>query len=412
MKFDNPFARSQFPQLSDDPDFVFCANAGGSYVAQQVHEIFEHYNHHMRVQPYSGYSPSMEAGESMDRARMLWSEALDISPSELTFGPSTSMNTYVLAQAIGPTLQPGDQIVVTNQDHEANRGVWLRMAKQREIEVKHWNIEPDSGLLDPEALRSLLTDKTRWVFFTHCSNLVGTINPVQKYAKIIKDSSPARVFIDAVSYAPHYIPAPKTLEVDGYAFSLYKVFGPHQGIMYLERQTAETLEAQCHDFNRGAFEKHFNPAGPLHSEVAACAGVLDYFEVLHEHHFGRSQRSLRSKMDQMHRLTQIHETQLTHAILECLKQFPDVRVLGKRHAQENDRVSTIAFRHIHRPSAQISADLQKLGIGCEHGSFYAYHLVKDLNIDPRDGFVRMSLVHYTSEQETHKIIQSLEAVLS
>ena len=103
----------------------------------------------------------------MDRAHSLWSEALDVSPDELTFGPSTSMNTYVLAQAIGPTLKSGDQIIVTSPDHESNRGVWLRMAKQREIEVRHWNVEPELGLLDGRSLENLLTEKTRWVFFTH-----------------------------------------------------------------------------------------------------------------------------------------------------------------------------------------------------------------------------------------------------
>ncbi len=411
MDFDVNFARSQFPQLSDEPDFVFCANAGGSHVAQQVHQVFETYNRHMRVQPYSGYSLSREAGEAMDRSRMLWAEALDISPDELTFGPSTSLNTYVLAQAIGPTLKPDDQIIVTNQDHESNRGVWLRMAAQRGIEVRHWNVEPEFGLLEGKTLKNLLTEKTRWVFFTHCSNLVGTINPVQEYAQMIRNSCEARIFVDAVSYAPHHIPSPGSLGVDGYAFSLYKVFGPHQGILYLNRETAETLEAQCHDFNTGILAKHFNPAGPLHAEVAASGGVLDYFDALHEHHYGQSCQNFREKLDDLHKLTSLHEAHLVRTVLECLTQFPDIHILGKHNAEDGDRVSTIAFRHKRRLSSEICADLQNLGIGCEYGSFYAYHLVADLGIDPEDGFVRISLVHYNSQEDLNRTVSALQQVL-
>ena len=411
MELDTVFTRSQFPQLSDNSDFVFCANAGGSHVARQVGEIFDRYNHHLRVQPYSGYSPSIEAGQAMDRALDGWSEALDVSRDELTIGPSTSMNTYVLAQAIGPDLHPGDQIIITNQDHESNRGVWLRMARQRGVEVRQWKVEPDSGLLDPEALKLLLTDRTRWVFVTHCSNLVGTVNPVEEYAEMIRACSPARVFVDGVSYAPHHVVAPKDLNVDGYAFSLYKVFGPHQGILYLDRRIADTLDPQCHDFNREFADKWFNAAGPLHAEVAACAGVLDYFDDLHRHHFGESGRNLREKIDALHSLTRPHEDALTSSLLECLAGIPEVRILGKPDTRGGDRVSTIAFRHIHRRSADICSALQNRGIGCEHGNFYAYRLVQDLDVDPEDGFVRISLVHYTSVEETGRIIGAIGEVL-
>ncbi|MCY4052062.1 MAG: aminotransferase class V-fold PLP-dependent enzyme [Gammaproteobacteria bacterium] len=411
MDFDINFARSQFLQLTGDPDCVFCSNAGGSYVANQVHQVFENYNRHMRVQPYSGYSPSREAGEAMDRARALWAEALDISSDELTFGPSTSMNTYVLAQAIGPTLRSGDEVIVTNQDHESNRGVWLRMARQRGVKIRHWNVEPEFGLLEAKSLKKLLTDRTRWVFFPHCSNLVGTINPVQEYVKIIHNSSNARVFVDAVSYAPHYIHSPRSLGVDGYAFSLYKVFGPHQGILYLNHQTAESIEAQCHDFNVGAISKHFNPAGPLHAEVAATAGVLDYFCALHEQHFGQSDQNLREKLDDLHQLTTTHETRLTQSILDCLTEFREVWVLGKQDVKAADRVSTVAFKHKQRSSSDICSELQHHGIGCESGNFYAYHLVEDLGVEPEDGFVRISLVHYNSQEEINKIVSALQRVL-
>ncbi len=236
MKLDIDFVRAQFDQIHDDPDFVFASNAGGSYVSNQANRVLEHYNHHTRVQPYSHYPSSEQAGEAMDRAHIGWAQALDIDATELTIGPSTSINTYVMAQAMGDGWQAGDEIVVTNQDHEANSGVWRRKAEEKGVTIRQWEVEQDSGLLDVDRLTPLLGDKTRAVFFTHCSNIVGTVNPVAEICKTVKSASPARVFVDAVAYAPHHIADLKALGVDGYAFSLYKVFGPHQGLMYVNAE--------------------------------------------------------------------------------------------------------------------------------------------------------------------------------
>ena len=178
MKLDIDFVRSQFDQLGDDPEFVFASNAGGSYVCKQANQVLEHYNHHTRVQPYSRYASSAAAGEAMDRAHNGWAEALNISPSELTIGPSTSINTYVMAQAIGDLWQAGDEIIVTNQDHEANSGVWRRKALEKGVTIRQWEVDAETGLLDIETLFPLLRDNTRWVFLPHCSNIIGTVNPV------------------------------------------------------------------------------------------------------------------------------------------------------------------------------------------------------------------------------------------
>ncbi len=251
MKLDIDFVRAQFDQLNDDPDFVFAANAGGSYVSNQVNRVMGHFNHHTRIQPYSRFTPSAQAGEAMDRAHSGWAQALNIAPGELTVGPSTSMNTYVMAQAIGEQWKPGDEIIVTNQDHEANSGVWRRKAQEKGVTIRQWEVEPDSGLLTLDSLIPLLRDNTRWVFFTHCSNVVGTVNPVAPITKAIKANSNARVFIDAVAYAPHHISDLKALGVDGYAFSLYKVFGPHQSLLYVNSDIHDELTSQAHYFKSG-----------------------------------------------------------------------------------------------------------------------------------------------------------------
>jgi len=412
MPLDIDFVRQQFIQLNDEPDFVFASNAGGSYVCNQVHKLLEHYNRHTRVQPYSRYKTSSEAGEAMDRAKQDWAAALNIDLSELTIGPSTSMNTYVMSQAIGDRWQNGDEIVVTNQDHEANSGVWRRKANEKGVTIREWKVDPDSGLLDVDGLIPLLNDKTRWVFFSHCSNVVGTANPVESITKTIKTHSAARVFVDAVAYAPHHISDLKALGIDGYAFSLYKVFGPHQGIMYINQSIREELVSQAHYFLNGDPGKDFNPAGPQHAQVAACAGVLDYFKLLHSHHFDDSNIDMSRKLADIHGLIQQYENQLAAPILEFLDSHADVRLIGKTTANENDRAPTIAFKPLKQSSQELAHRLQDGGIGTENGNFYAHRLVSDLGIDPEDGVVRISLVHYNTAEDVSKILTELDRALN
>jgi len=412
MPLDIDFVRQQFIQLNDEPDFVFASNAGGSYVCNQVHELLEHYNRHTRVQPYSRYKTSSEAGEAMDRAKQDWAAALNIDLSELTIGPSTSMNTYVMSQAIGDRWQNGDEIVVTNQDHEANNGVWRRKANEKGATIREWKVDPDSGLLDVDGLIPLLNDKTRWVFFIYCSNVVGTANPVESITKTIKTHSAARVFVDAVAYAPHHISDLKALGIDGYAFSLYKVFGPHQGIMYINQSIREELVSQAHYFLNGDPGKDFNPAGPQHAQVAACAGVLDYFKLLHSHHFDDSNIDMSRKLADIHGLIQQYENQLAAPILEFLDSHADVRLIGKTTANENDRAPTIAFKPLKQSSQELAHRLQDGGIGTENGNFYAHRLVSDLGIDPEDGVVRISLVHYNTAEDVSKILTELDRALN
>ena len=413
MKLDIDYVRAQFTQLGDDSEtgFVFASNAGGSYVCNPVNDLLEHYNRHTRVQPYSRYPSSTAAGEAMDRARSVWSEALNIAPDELTFGPSTSINTYVLAQAAGEVWQPGDEIVVTNQDHEANSGAWRRKALEKGVTIRQWEVDPETGLLDIKNLYPLLDRNTRWVFFSHCSNVVGTVNPVVEIVEAIRTGSPARIGVDAVAYAPHHVSDLKALGVDAYFFSLYKVFGPHQGLMYVNAGIRDDLTSQAHYFNAGMPEKDFNPAGPQHAQVAACAGVIDYFDALHEHHFGAGKGNANQRLQELHALILEHENSLAAALLEFLADHPGVRVIGKPHTRDNDRAPTIAFRPLERSAAEVTARLQDAGIGTEHGSFYAHRLVSDLGIDPDDGVVRLSLVHYTHPDEVERILAALEQAL-
>ena len=142
----------------------------------------------------------------MDQAYARWADRLNVDVNELTIGPSTSINTYVLAQAFAATLSAGDEVIVTNQDHEANGGAWRKMADHVGATLKEWRVDPETGLLDAALLRQLLTPNTRLVTLPHCSNIVAHKNPIADWVQHIKAIAPnAFVVVDGVSHAPHEI---------------------------------------------------------------------------------------------------------------------------------------------------------------------------------------------------------------
>ena len=186
MKLDVDFVRAQFPAFAE-PSLAgqaFFENAGGSYTCAPVLDRLTRFYRQRKVQPFGPYEASRLGGAEMDEARLRLAAMLGVAVDEVSFGPSTTQNTYVLAQAFARHLSPGDAIVVTNQDHEANSGPWRRLADAG-IEVREWQVDPDSGHLDPAKLEQLLDDHVKLVCFPHCSNVVGEINDAAIYRLVV-----------------------------------------------------------------------------------------------------------------------------------------------------------------------------------------------------------------------------------
>ncbi len=202
-RFDVEFARRQFPAFShpETSRWAFFENAGGSYAAKPVIDRLHHFMTATKLQPYGWSAPSREAGAAMDRSYALLAEAVQAEPEEVNLGPSTSINTYVLAQSFRELLRAGDEVIVTNQDHEANVGVWRRLSgNDTGIVVKEWGIDRDTGLLDEEHLEDLLSDRTKLVCVSHCSNIVGAINDIPAIARRVHDTG-GMLAVDGVSFA-------------------------------------------------------------------------------------------------------------------------------------------------------------------------------------------------------------------
>ncbi|MBS0385550.1 MAG: aminotransferase class V-fold PLP-dependent enzyme, partial [Proteobacteria bacterium] len=384
---------------------AFFENAGGSYPCRFVTERLARFYRERKVQPYMAYEASRLGGEEMDEARARLAAILGVETDEVSFGPSTTQNTYVLAQAFGQWLKPGDAIIVTNQDHEANSGPWRRLA-DRGVEVREWKLDRDSGHLPIEGLEALLDERVKLVCFPHASNIVAEINPV---AEIVALAHAAGAFacVDGVAYAPHGFPNIGKLGADIYLFSAYKTYGPHQGVMVIRRALGEALPNQGHYFNGDVLYKRFTPAGPDHAQVAACAGIADYVDALAAHH-GKASLAPAARAAFAHDLMRAHETALLQPLLDYLSEKNSVRLLGPRRAEA--RAPTVAMV-AREPGADIAAKLAPMGIMTSGGHFYGVRCLEGQGVDTEHGALRVSFVHYTSKDEVAKLIGALEDVL-
>ena len=398
--------RAQFPAFAE-PSLkgqAFFENAGGSYTSRAVLDKLDHYYRAIKVQPYGFYPASREAGEAMDLSFERMAQALNVSADWIHFGSSASANTYVLGKAFGEWLKPGDAVIVTNQDHEANTGTWRKLARMG-AEIREWAVDPETGRLSLDDLDRLLDSKVRLVAAPHCSNVAGEINPVAEIAARAKAVG-AVTAIDGVSYAPHGLPDLAALGADIYFFSAYKVYGPHQGIMAVRPELALSLPNQGHFFNEGKPRYRLTPAGPDHAQIAASSGIADYLETVAE--IAGNAVEGATPFRRAHAAMRAQEIALATPLLDYLRRKNSVRIIGPDDPAL--RAPTIAVA-LAEPGPAIAARLARHGIMAGGGHFYAWRLLEAVGIDPNHGVLRLSFVHYTSPEEINQLITALDAEL-
>lgn len=404
-KLDLEFVRAQFPAFSE-PSLegqAFFENAGGSYACKPVIDRLNIYYRQTKVQPYHLHPVAQRAGELMDQSHQRLADYLNVSSDEVHIGPSTSQNTYVLAQAFAQWLRPGDELIVTNQDHEANIGVWRRLERGGVV-IKEWSVDAQTGELSLEDLDTLLTEKTRLLAFGHCSNIVAHLNPVAQICVKAREKGVVTV-VDGVSYAGHGYPDVNGLGADIYLFSLYKTYGPHQGVMVIRRAIAEQLGNQAHYFNVAHKRKWFVPAGPDHAQVAAAQGVLDYFDALHAHHFTDTATHT-EKAANVRALLHASEQPLLAQLLDFVDHHARLRLVGPLDSAH--RAATVSLLHREQSPQTLAQSLVSQGVQCGAGHFYAVRLLEAMGINPDSGVLRLSFVHYTSADEMNQLLSALD----
>lgn len=404
------YVRQQFPALAGE--WVFLDNAGGSQTLRQVVDRISEYLLTSDVQLGASYAVSQLAGERVLRARESVATLINAADStEVVMGGSTSLLLRILSLCLSRGWQPGDEVIVTNTDHEANVSPWTDLQRQG-IVVKTWRLRTDTLELHLDDLAALLTPRTRLVALVHASNILGTINPIRAIADRVHASG-AMICVDGVGYAAHRLIDVQALDVDFYAFSFYKAYGPHYAALYGKRDHLLSMPGINHYFIDGPDIPYKFQPGNVNFELSyGMLGLCDYLSDLAKLHDATAiEQSLRQRMIRAFELISAHETVIGDRLLRYLKTKPHVRIIGSPDADQTQRVSTISFVVDGIDSATIPPQVDPHRIGIRYGDFYAKRLIADLGLIEQNGVVRVSMVHYNTLAEIDRLIDCLEQIL-
>lgn len=404
---DIAYVRKQFPGLAGD--YAFMDNAGGSLVLQGVADRVADYLLNSSVQLGASYAPSVAAGERVMQARRSVMQLINAAhPDEVIMGGSTTHLLQILCRAIAPSIAPGDEIIVTNCDHEANIGPWVRLCADRGATLRVWEVDPDSLELELEDLQALLGDRTRYVAVTHASNILGSINPVAEIARRVHAVG-AQLCVDAVAYAPHRLVDVQASGADFYVYSFYKTFGPHFAVLWGRRDLLLAFPSLNHFFIGQEVVPYKLQPGNVNYELSfGCIGISDYLLDIGDQ-LG-VQGSERERMQAAFDAFEVQEDALAERLLGFLRQRPGVRIIGKTSVQA--RVPTISFvvEGVRSEAVVLKVDEQRIGI--RFGDFYARRLIEALGLAPLGGVVRVSLAHYNTLEEIDRLIAALDQAIT
>lgn len=394
--------RAQFPALAGG--FAFLDNAGGAQVPGAVADAVRSYMVETYVQVGGRYPQSVRATETVERAREFTSLLMGGQDGVVALGPSTSALLRHLGDAIGLTLRPGDELVVAESNHEANIGPWVRLERLG-ARVVWWQPDPETGLLRAKDLDRLLTDRTRVVALPHASNILGAEEDLAG-AVVRAHSVGALVVADGVAYAPHRRMRVSDWGADFYAFSCYKVFGPHLAALWGRREAMEGLTGPNHFFLPKEPVCHRWELGGVDHE--ACAGWLQvggYLAFL-----AGSDVCDAGTVDSAYAEIQRLEAEPMEFLLDFLRTRPGVSIVGPRSFGPG-RLPTVSFVSRRAANRDLVDAAARAGLGIKHGHFYAYRLMEALGLEPQEGVTRVSLAHYNTAAEVSRLCAALEPLL-
>jgi len=360
---------------------------------------------HSQVQTGASYPLSQEATHRVAQGHRAAEHLVGADPGEVVLGPSSTMLLRLLADGMAETLKPGDEIVVTNLDHESNIGPWMR-ASARGVKVRLWELDPETATLNLDDLDALLTPRTRLVCLTQCANVVGQILDIEAVITRVHGAG-ARVCVDGVAYAPHRQVDVKVLDADFYVISLYKVYGPHLGMLYGKREALMEIAGQNHSFiGEDNVPYKFEPGNVTHELAAALPGILDYFGWVEHHHFGAQEAQWPARLRRVFDLFEAHEDRLMEPLLDLFAAHPDVfRLLGP--TDRSQRVPTLAFTVASKTPQEVAHALEAHQVAIRHGDFYARRAIQAIGLAPAGGVARVSMVHYNHPDEVARLVAGL-----
>ena len=398
--------RAQFPAL--DSETIFLENAGGSQVPAVVADAIHRYMRTTYVQLGAGYPLADRCDAVVEGAHDFINLFVNgRGGGRIILGPSCTQLCTMLAGCYAGALQPSDEIIVVESGHEANVGPWMKLADLG-FTVRMWKFDQASMTCPLEGLEKLLTDRTKIVAFVHVSNLLGEIVDIAAITQMAHAAG-ARVVVDGVAYAPHRAIDVAAWGVDWYVYSNYKVYGPHMASLFGSHEAVAELTGPNHFFiPREDVPYKFELGGASHEGCAGLLALGDYLRLLagSEGDAPIDRQTIVDAYDVM----RAYEEPAQARLIEYLLGKGRVRVIGPAHSGPT-RVGTVSFVHESKSSREITAAAHARNIGIRNGHMYAYRLCEALGLDPEDGVVRVSLVHYNTVEEIDRLIEIFEAVL-
>jgi len=413
MTFDLAKIRRQFPALHGGA--LYLDNPGGTQAAKNCLDGVMDYMIESNANHGGAFRTARESDAVIHKARTAMAEFLNAARAEeIVFGQNMTSLTFHLSRSLARRLQPGDGIVVTRLDHDANISPWLLIAEDRGLNV-HWvEFRPEDGTLDLDTLKAALDKRPKLVAFGYASNSLGTVNPAAEITALAHKAG-ALVFIDAVHYAPHGPIDVQALGCDFLACSAYKFFGPHLGILYGRYDLLDELFAYKVRPAPDALPGRFETGTQNHEAISGLLGTLEYLEWVGRQ-FGTDREaefSARFKDRALHLKTAMaairaYETGLSHALFKALRSVPDATVYGLAdESRFAHRVPTFSFRLKNLSPRHVAEKLDADGIYVYDGHYYALEVTKRLGVHESGGMVRAGAVHYNTLEEIERFGKAL-----
>ncbi len=410
--FDVEEVRRQFPALSEQFDgrpAVFFDNPGGTQVHESVIETMVDYLTRRNSNTHGQFETSRRTDAVIEGAHGAVADLLGCEADEVVFGNNMTSLAFHVSRSLAGELGPGDEVLVTRLDHDANVMPWALAAEERGARVRWADVDVESGTLDMEDVRRQITEQTRLVAVGYASNATGTINDVGTIVGWAGEAG-ALTFVDAVQFAPHGLIDVKALGCDFLACSSYKFFGPHSGQLYGKRELLERLEAY-----------RVRPAGDRppdkwetgtqnHEGMAGVTAAIDYLAGLGvEYGEAGPAESRRRKLEAAWKVISAYERMLTERLIEGLLSVPGIRIYGlTERADMGRRVATVALRKRGTTPARLARALAEENIFAWDGNFYALSVSERMGVEGSGGWLRLGLAHYNTVDEIERCLRVLD----
>jgi len=403
--------RRQFPALQRTVNgclLSFLDGPGGTQVPQSVIDAMSNYLVNGSSNLGGPFLTSYEADLVVDNARLALQDFLNARrPEEIAFGQNMTSLTFAVSRAISRTWQPGDEIILTRLDHDANISPWLMAAEERGVKVRWLDFDPSDCRLKLSSLPELLNERTRLVAISYASNAVGSISDIKEVTRLAHKKG-ALVYVDSVHYAPHGLIDVQDLDCDFLVCSTYKFFGPHQGVLYGKYELLDNLTAYK---VRPAPSK---PAGKWETgtqsfeSLAGSTAAVEYLASI-----GGSEGTRRQRIARAMAATKEYEQELSERFLRGAAEVAGLQVFGITDIETlENRTPTFAVRLDGYTTEAVAARLGEQGIFVWHGHYYAVAVMERLGLLDQGGLVRIGFVHYNTFDEVDDVLTALRELAS